>query len=300
MISQLYKTFSPKLIALAIGVSEASIKRWCDKDVLYFEKTAGGHRRIPMSSVISFLKDNPRQLTSPEVLGLPMSFSKNELSLSQACDQMRQALIAGDENLCFQIAFNLFMVGHKLSAICDQVIALAFHRLGELWQHGDVEIYQERRGVEITRRLLHKFREMLPPPPADAPVAIGATLRDDPYTLPGLMVELCLIENGWRAEFYGCGHPAPTLAAAINDIQPRIVWLNVSAFDSAELFLSDYQTIWNQAELMNVAVVLGGRALNHEIRQQMTYSAFCDTLEHMMTFAQTINPNHNKNKKLES
>lgn len=64
---------SPKQVARAIGVSEASLKRWCDKGKLTLTKTAGGHRRLHVSSVLRFLKDSGRELVRPEILGLPPS-----------------------------------------------------------------------------------------------------------------------------------------------------------------------------------------------------------------------------------
>ena len=37
-----------------------------------------------------------------------------------------------------------------------------------------------------------------------------------------------------------------------------------------------------------VAFVVGGRALSEPIRQRMKHAAFCDTLTHLATFANTL------------
>ena len=39
---------------------------------------------------------------------------------------------------------------------------------------------------------------------------------------------------------------------------------------------------------MDVAFVLGGSALNEEIRQKMKYSAYCDNMQHLEVFAETL------------
>ncbi|OYW17913.1 MAG: hypothetical protein B7Z55_11620, partial [Planctomycetales bacterium 12-60-4] len=62
---------TPKQVAVAIGVSESSLKRWCDRGILPTVRTAGGHRRIPTSGVLKFLQQSGHPLVQPEVLGLP-------------------------------------------------------------------------------------------------------------------------------------------------------------------------------------------------------------------------------------
>lgn len=79
--------------------------------------------------------------------------------------------------------------------------------------------------------------------PAEAPVAFGAALEGDPYTLPTAMVEITLPEAGWQAMSYGIGHPAETLCAAIRDGRPRLFWLSVSAVRSEAELLQQYHRI---------------------------------------------------------
>ena len=39
---------------------------------------------------------------------------------------------------------------------------------------------------------------------------------------------------------------------------------------------------------MDVAFVVGGRALTETIRQQMKFAAYCDNMQHFESFAQTL------------
>jgi hypothetical protein len=102
------------------------------------------------------------------------------------------------------------------------------------------------------------------------------------------MVELSLREEGWRAESYGCGNPAATLCAAIEERRPKLFWLSVSAFESAEAFLEDYQKLYQAATAAGAAIAVGGRGLTEGVRREMRYSVFCDTLSHLVTFAASI------------
>ena len=282
------KTFSPKQLAHGIGVSEASIKRWCDKGILATSRTGGGHRRIPLDSVISFLKENHYDLIRPDILGLPTGAGRGKWTYEQARKHFAIALEAGDEPKSRQIILDLYLANHSIAEICDRVIAPVFHQLGDRWDHGEVAVYQERRAVEILHRLLFSLREMLPNPSQTGSLAIGATLPGDPYSLPGLMVELALLEFDWQAFFYGCELPVDTLCKAIWETKPDLFWLSVSAVESIESFLEDYAKLCEVSDSKNVLMILGGRIINHTIRDQIRYTAFCDNIEHLQTFIRAL------------
>ena len=104
------------------------------------------------------------------------------------------------------------MAGHRMCELCDEVLAFVMARVGDLWQCGDVEVYQERLGCEICSRILDDCRDYVSDPEKDAPLAIGATPSGDPYTLPTRMAELVLKESGWRSISLGIDLPFETLA----------------------------------------------------------------------------------------
>lgn len=62
--------YTPKQLALALKVSESSVKRWCDQGLIETIRTAGGHRRIELESLYSFLESSNLELVEPHVLGL--------------------------------------------------------------------------------------------------------------------------------------------------------------------------------------------------------------------------------------
>jgi excisionase family DNA binding protein len=281
---------TPNQVARAIGVSEASLKRWCDKGTLPSIRTAGGHRRIPLSGVMQFLRENGHPLVRPEVLGLPPNTGAGRTVAARSVEQVSDALAAGDEQQFQRIIFDLHLAGHALRAICDRTLAPALCELGTRWEHGRIEIYQERRACEICLRALHRFTAVLPPPPDDAPLAIGGTPNGDPYTLPTLMAELTLREVGWRAESLGSNLPGSTLRAAVRDLKPRLIWLSVSCVADADAFVQDYEETYQTASLGGAAIVVGGKALREETRSRMRYSAFCDTLNHLAAFVQSLVP----------
>lgn len=279
---------SPRQVARAIGVSESSLKRWCDRGLLKTVRTAGGHRRVPINSVMDFLRQTGQTLASPEVLGLPPSTGQSLGCIERSSLLLANALSDGDESRCRQIVFDLYLARHTVCEIFDKVISTAFHAIGERWRHGEIEIYQERRGCEICQRVLHELRSALPAVASAAPQAIGATLPGDPYVLPTTMAEITLREAGWRAQCFGNELPVATLCAAINAVRPRLFWLSVSTIPSSADFLAGYSLLRQAAAANGTAVVVGGRALTDDIRRQMDYCAYCDAFRHVASFAGTL------------
>jgi len=278
---------TPKQVARALDVSESSIKRWCDSGGIPTQYTAGGHRRISISGLTEFLRGGKHELVHPEALGWPPTSGQTSRVVDRAAEQMTEALIGGDESRCRQIAMDLFLAEHSIAVICDEVFAAAFREIGDRWEHGSAEIYQERRGCEISLRVLHELRTILPAPPTGAPLAIGGTASGDPYNLGTTMAELVLHDSKWHAVSLGDNLPFDTLAAAISRHRPKLFWLSCSLIVDESAFLEGYGKLHDEYGI-DVAFVVGGTALHQGIRQQMKYSAHCDNMQHLAGFAQTL------------
>lgn len=281
------KILTPKQVARAIGVSESSIKRWCDRGLIPTARTAGKHRRLGISDVLQFVRATGQELVHPEVLGLPATTGQGPRVLDRAQEQFRQAIVEGDEAQARAIVFDIFLADHSISAICDHVMADAFHDIGDLWECGSVEVYQERRGCEICLHVLHELRLAVPEAASTAPLAMGGTPAGDVYHLPTTMVELVLRENGWQAVSLGSGLPFATIRAALEEHQPRIFWLSVSHLPDEEAFVRNFNAL-QESITSQTALVVGGRALHADLRRNLHYTAFCDNLHQLESFASTL------------
>lgn len=287
-------------VASALQVSESSVKRWCDRGVIPTIKTVGGHRRIPLDGLLEFLEATNRQLIRPEELGLgaansrtgqvsvPTSPLLDPSKLSEATQLLRQqfeeAVIAGDEKGCRRVLSQWFAIEQKFSSLADELIAHTFHKLGEMWSCQKLEIFEERRGCEICTQLLYELRRLIPEPAPNAPLAIGGAPEGDHYSLPSQMVEIVLRECGWRPSNLGVNLPLRSMGSAIRKSQPKMFWLSASHLASKESFLAEYKEFVASIPQETV-IVLGGRALDDQIRPHMKYTAHCDNLQQLARFA---------------
>jgi MerR family transcriptional regulator, light-induced transcriptional regulator len=278
---------SPKQLARALRVSESSVKRWCDQGEIATVRTAGGHRRIAIADVVEFLQKREYRVACPEMLGMPVTSGSTERMLDRAQPTLREALLSGDEQQARGMVLDLFVANHDLSAILDEVLARSLNEIGDLWSCGDADVYQERRACEISLRILHEIRQVIPAPEPSAGLAIGGTPECDPYHVPNAMVDLVLRRGGWDTHNLGVGLPFITLQAAIQHHRPRLFWMSVSHIDRETDFVRDYETLYVGTP-PETAFVVGGKALHERIRRRIHYASFCDNLQHLETFARSL------------
>lgn len=283
---------TPRQIAHAIKVSESSIKRWCDKGKIQTSYTAGGHRRVAVNSILSFLRTSKHDLVNPQAIGLPDRSTVVAAGYEAACDSIVDALVNGNETTLRQTVIELFLAEESIPKIMDEYLAVAFHKIGNLWECGEAEVFQERRACEMSCRIINEFRNLVKSPDPTSPVAIGAAPQGDLYRLPTMMAEVVLRNANWNATSMGENVPLESLAVAVRTHRPKLVWMSVSYLKSVEEFIQDYQRFYSEFA-GQLTFVVGGRALTTDVRQRIRFSAYCQNMQEFESFVNSIPRIHN-------
>ncbi len=278
---------SPKQIAQAFGVSESSLKRWCDQGHLQTSRTAGGHRKVQTADAIRFAREHGMSLVTPELLGLPPAGSERELDLRSSAHLLAEALLTGNELLSRQIVLNLAFGEHALARLFDDVIAEAFVEIGDHWACQRADVYQERRGCEIILRTLAEIRKAQSTVPSKL-TACGGTVTGNSYALQTLMVEITLRDCGYQATSLGTSIPFDSLIRAVQEIRPTLFWLSAAHIADEEEFLRGFVNLSSACAESQSALVVGGRALTPSLREQMADATFCDNMQQLVGFARNL------------
>jgi MerR family transcriptional regulator, light-induced transcriptional regulator len=276
---------TPRQVARALGVSESSLKRWCDKGTLRIVRTAGGHRRLPLDEVMRFLRDSGHEIVRPELLGLPAAIGQGLTVIERARRQLEEALRAADEQVARRVVLDLFLTKHPLWRIGDDVISPAFRLIGKAWECGELAVYQERRACEIAQRILYELVAMAPVPAATAPRAIGGTLEGDGYRLSTMLCEGVLREQGWRAESLGTSIPIESFAGAIGDLLPQLCWVSISYYADRAGLAERLATLADRASSVGALLAVGGRALDDDLRRELPKVTWCDRMKDLVDLA---------------
>ena len=207
----------------AIGISESSVRRLADSGDLEIHRTRGGHRRIPVSEAIRYVRETGTRVLRPDVLGLVES-DDNSAKKSDA-DRLLDALHEGHASAVIGVMQSMYTSGHSIAAICDGPIRDAMFAIGNRWPGDKKSIFIEHRATLLCVRALCQIRMAIPDPDEGAPTAMGAAPQDDPYLLPSLMVSLVLHDCGYEETNLGPNTPIDVLTDSVEDEQPAIVWL---------------------------------------------------------------------------
>ena len=279
--------YSPKKIAEAIGVSESSLKRWCDRGLIRFSKTAGGHRRIVRSDAVTFFREAEIRVTKPELIGLPALESDSIQSDEVACQRFLEALVNLNEVDARKLLISLYVEGWKLHRIFDGVVAQTFRQIGILWSEQKLEVYKERHACEITANVIREIKGLMPEPDEQAPFAIGGSLQGDHYSLPTLVTSAMLQSIGFRAMSLGNNIPVNSMCTAAQNHRPQLFWISVSHIEDEAKLIQDLRVL-RRALPTPTLFLVGGSFLNDNIRSNLDSTIFCDNMHQLDLFASNL------------
>lgn len=278
------RALTSREVADALGVSESSVKRWCDGGRLRTVRTPGGHRRIPLEAVLELSRRGGPPVRRPGLLAPEEAAPATSHAVARKA--LVRALVADDAAAVGHILRSQRLASSGLDVVADEVVAPAMAMIGERWARGALEVYEERRACGLLHGCLHALGERLPPPEPGAPEALGGTLEGDPFTLPTALAELVLRERGFAARSLGAWLPAETLVRAIEARRPRLVWLSIGHL--GERFPADYAKVERAARAAGAAMVIGGRALGPDQRRGLRFTAFCDGMVQLASLAEAL------------
>lgn len=275
---------SPKSAARSLGVSESSVKRWCDQGLIESTRTAGGHRKITTAEIVHFAQQHGSLLASPDQLELALSHPRLASPSADSAIEFAGQLLTGDALTVRGTLITRFLNKEPLGVLFDELVTQAFRIIGERWSCSSADVYQERRGCQIILSLFADLKQYLRPG-LPGQLAIGATTSDDQYELPSAMAELVLREQQFQTQNLGMGIPFHSLSTAVNDLRPRLFWLSVSHIADEATFVQGFKELSSACSAQGTVLVVGGRALNATLRPRLVYSAYCDTMQQLATLA---------------
>lgn len=287
------RTLTTARAAGVLGISSATLKRYVDRGLIRAEKTARGHRRIPIAELVRLIREG--EFPDADLSGL---FRKAELLVTSPqtlYQSLVDAAIVGDSVTVRSILVGAVSGGMPIPTLADTIISPAMTKIGHGWEVKNLDVMEEHRGTQVVLSALYELRTSLrAQTSADRPVAIGGAPENDPYILATLLAELTLLEQGWDAINLGSHTPFSALMHAIDTQNPKLIWISASHLVDAERFLAEYEPFYEYARRQDVAVVVGGRALTPEILDQMRFSTHGNGLTRLADFAAPLKPTPNR------
>ena len=172
--------------------------------------------------------------------------------------------------------------GSPLHQIFDSVVGPVFTEIGHRWSQKTLTVSQERRACLLFEQVVRELAPKLIPPPQNNLLAAGGALSADWYSIPVTMVDMVLRQQRWNTMSLGNHLPASSMISAIERYRPQLFWISVGFIEDEDQFIKDVAEITEACRASNSFLIMGGRSLSAELRRQMDYSVYCDTLTHMV------------------
>ena len=247
-------------VATALGVGVSTVKRWVDSGELRATRTVGKHRLIALSDVLKFAVEQGRSNTALE--RLRHAAISPTFGVCRVDDQIQtrfvEALRQGRTAECRRLILEGYSTAKGAVTFADDLIRPVMAQIGEGWMCGSLDVYQEHEATQIILFTLSEIiAEASRTTQLGAPIAVGAAPEGDFYSLPGMLAELVLREQGWNVRNLGCNLPLASLTAAVGEYRPKLVFLSVSDVPDTHQFLREYSLFYEAASRLDVAVMLG-------------------------------------------
>jgi excisionase family DNA binding protein len=220
------------------GVGPTAIKRWADTGTLKCIKTAGGHRRFHRADVLRLVRV--------------------EASADDEFDDWIELLVGDHDSRL--VTGRLLELRARVGAwhLAADWLGGLLREIGRRWETGQVSVIQEHLASAALQRALAAVCETIPVAPA-APRCLLATADGDDHTLGLSLVELCLAEAGWRAEWAGNRTRPEDLADRVASGGLGMIALSASrASTEARGLARQAHAAGEACRAAGIALVLGG------------------------------------------
>ncbi len=277
---------SPRDLAMAMGVSESSLKRWVDEGRITASRTAGGHRRIELSEALRYIRAAKLPVARPELLGI--SLEADGGAPATDLSGLRAALSQPDPRVARAVLLRGFIEGHNLAAIADGPVRESLTDIGEAWKQGPMGIVEEHRATEAVISAFVSLRALLPDPGPLAPVAVGCGAPGDPHLLPSLLASAVLWETGYRSVNLGPDLPTESVIAALQAYHPDLLWISISAPVTRSRYEQMVRPVAEAAAGVGARLVVGGRGAVGVSSPPIAGATWTNSMTELAAFASSL------------
>ncbi|HEX8720836.1 MAG TPA: cobalamin-dependent protein [Pyrinomonadaceae bacterium] len=284
-----------KEVARALGVSEASVKRWADGGLLPMERTAGGHRRFRPEDVAAVRRsglgrdDSPllkkRRAQRPPALPAAGAELGPEEEGALAEETFR-ALTGGHDEELSAMLVGLHLRGRSVAFIADSFLCAAMRRVGDLWHAGELSVAGEHVATRTASVALERLRAALGAPAGGGARALCCSVEDDFHELPLRLAALTLEASGLEVFNLGPSTPFSALAEAVERFRPELVCVSATVLAGLDRAAREYAEFHRAAGRAGAAVVLGGAGFAGEgVRRRLPADLHAESFRRLEGFA---------------
>ena len=215
------KLLTTKEVSKALKTSESTIKRWIDKGKIKAHKTLGGHRRVNITDLYSFINNNPANDKSLSyILGEDFSYPKND---KEKITFVKNLLIKKQENHLDYFVKREILEGKELSEIIDKNIYQSYLSIRKDCQHPSPSCSILHKSFDIITKTIGKHSLNIKPETNSE-----ILMADIGYPIDGLQTYLYEYSCAGLLKItqLGTNIEPEVLLGAVKKTQPKYVFIS--------------------------------------------------------------------------
>jgi excisionase family DNA binding protein len=288
------RLLTTRAVAEILGVSEATVKRWADEQLLFAERTAGGHRRFHAAEVARFLRQqNPQTAASLRAIAAKAEDAQTSSpeKIENNLNLLLDCLLGGREDDCASLLIEPALRGTPLWEIFDRLFCEAMSRIGELWYSGDLNIAQEHLATHTATSALHALRSVIGVTEVESRLAVCCSVEDDFHELPVHLAQIIFESEGWSVVSLGANTPFFALEDAVRRHEPQVVCISAAILFQRDRGAHDYGSFHFLTRQTGAKVLLGGKGFmaDEKARERFPADLYAESFKELHAFL-TTNP----------
>ncbi|MBX7218501.1 MAG: cobalamin-dependent protein [Blastocatellia bacterium] len=314
------RIFSTAEVSRMWNVSESTIKRWADSGDLACVKTPGGHRKFRLEALLAFQQQNgftstgwlesfphlppePTSATIPEAdtkEAFPAVFSLQlETAISSRNPEELQQLyfeaaIKGEEAQVREIFHRAYLRGFSPLEFKETIVKPVLHRVGNLWQKGDLSVFEEHLASQVTLAAGNRLHGQVPGKTGNGLTAVCGCPEGDWHEIPLHWLAQTLESEGWKVIVTGPNTPIFSFTEAIRQFRPELLCISATIVSNLERLRRDYSECWPVAQKWGTRIMIGGAAFTSpDIRAQFPHDFFGESFVELVEYLRITFPPQN-------
>ena len=256
-----------------LGVSPSTFKRLCERYAIPLHRTTGGHRRIDRADLDQaykyFWNGSRKKCVSMDA------------SDADGARQIVKHLLDRNIDTILETIWEQLETPSQLSLVLENTLIPALWNMGELWRTQEMDIYQEHICSNTVCTILDLLLCRLPKVDSTESLAIGGTFESNLDSIASKIACLVLRSIGMRTVDLGCNLPVTSIAKAVSDLQPSIVWICHTHVENPESIVENHRML-RQSLASSVRVFIGGGGLSPALRRSLCQCTYFESMTMMV------------------
>jgi methanogenic corrinoid protein MtbC1 len=157
-----------------------------------------------------------------------------------------------------EFALTFLKLGLAPEKVADSLLMPALRQIGVLWERNKISAAAEHLATEITRYVIYRLFDSLPPKKRVSASAVLACVPGDQHDIGTDLMSNLLASEGWSVVFIGRESPQQDLLETVLRVRPNVVFLSVSLI--SHLPAAGSLVLGLKEKAPDAAIILGGAA----------------------------------------